>query len=289
MNKAAFVSFLRHLLFLLVILKLVNSLVLVFQSEECKQMFDQKSLIPLDSKAPVYKIDFAVDFIYSLARSIGFILIILSITGFVAAICLHSRPLIIFASGLGLIVTTAIEATMSKVFDFMIMSFDLVLRKDLLALFNSANGFINYTIDPDDLPGYNKAWYRPYKDGWHVGAIGNHVVHEYVDFVQITQECCGFNGRPFWEIPIPRSCCSDKYPNETCILQYAYSRSCENAYDNFRQCTVGLRNECCIFAIISAAAGAVSLYLSYMRKKYPHGDYADYSSSDEESGTTDLF
>ncbi|XP_044271159.1 uncharacterized protein LOC123015479 isoform X2 [Tribolium madens] len=288
MNKAAFVSFLRHLLFLLIILKFINGIAMIFQSENCRDMFDKQSLLPLNSKAPILKIDFTVDFLYSLTNSIGFLLMLLSASGLVGAICLNSRPLIIFASGLGFLHMAPIEATSARVFDYLINSFDVLILKDVEKLFVSTNGFINYTIDPDDIVGYNALWDMPYEEGWHSRAIGTKASHEFVDFTQIT-ECCGFIGRPFWEIPIPRSCCPDEYSDEKCVLQVAYSKTCENEYDNFRQCTAGLRNESCVFAIISAVAGVVSLYLSYMRKKYPEGNYADYSSSDEESGVTDLF
>jgi hypothetical protein len=113
MNTAVFVSFLRHLLFLFIVFKLVSPSLLVvrligenFQmsgvivmvmAERCKNTFDDNEIIPFNAEAPRHAIFLSIDFLVALLNALGFLMIVVSCLAFIGAIYLHTYPLINFS------------------------------------------------------------------------------------------------------------------------------------------------------------------------------------------------
>jgi hypothetical protein len=113
MNTAVFVSFLRHLLFLFIALKLVSpsllvvrligenfqvsGVIVVLKVEGCKNTFDDNEIIPFNAEAPRHAIFLSIDFLVALLNALGFLTIVVSCIAFVGAIYLHTYPLINFS------------------------------------------------------------------------------------------------------------------------------------------------------------------------------------------------
>ncbi|KAJ3625495.1 hypothetical protein MTP99_016062 [Tenebrio molitor] len=282
MNTAAFAHLLRHLLFLFFTLKLMNGIIMIIMSENCKRIFDSNEMLPINTLAPRHAIYITIDFMSSFINGLGFVIIVASLIGFVAATYLYKYPLLNFSAGMVFLCTTPMEFASGLMLSNMVSSFRTIIRKKMDELFDTSNN-----IDPERLKQYavngDSFSAEVSLDGWNKVYEGSRFNHANVDYMHWNLGCCGLTGRQYWVTTIPRSCCSQNFQGYKCTLSVAHSNSCLYYYDSFKQCLNTLRIECFCFAILSLFTALDALYLAYLRVRYPTGNYnTDSSDSSEE-------
>ncbi|XP_068897603.1 uncharacterized protein [Tenebrio molitor] len=293
MNTAVFVSFLRHLLFLFIALKLVSpsllvvrligenfqvsGVIVVLKVEGCKNTFDDNEIVPFNAEAPRHAIFLSIDFLVALLNALGFLIIVMSCIAFVGAIYLHTYPLINFSAGLTFLMLAPSEMTAASVLHNLSVSFKRMIFDPMGVLFKTSSQINGTTLRSLKLKTAHEA---PFRSGWSMAYQGNATNHYMIDYIQMNLKCCGLTGRQFWTTIVPRSCCSHHYAGDKCTLSVAYSRSCNYHFDLYDGCMNSLFVLMMCFSILALMTAIDSLYLARIKAKYPKGDYRSESSSE---------
>ncbi|XP_063919032.1 uncharacterized protein LOC135134317 [Zophobas morio] len=269
MNKAVFVILLRRILFLLVVLKLVNSFILVLQSEECRKYYASHFLMPItyDEKVAA-AFHFVVDLTYSIYTSLGFTCVVLGIAEIVGAIFCHTKPVINFAVGISALCIFSAEIIAVVVLKYFVDTFDEAIEQTTTDLFDSVN-FVQEEARTR-LADYvtSSGEHFVYKDGWSVVGHEDSTNQRYIDFIQTILKCCGLTGRFYWAVPPPVSCCSDEYDHSNCSFAVANFLPCLTRYERFRHLQARLQIQAMVYTLMTLATAIISLYLACTKIKY---------------------
>ncbi|XP_068897606.1 uncharacterized protein [Tenebrio molitor] len=277
MNTAVFVSFLRHLLFLFIVFKLMSGVIVMVMAERCKNTFDDNEIIPFNAEAPRHAIFLSIDFLVALLNALGFLMIVVSCLAFIGAIYLHTYPLINFSAGMTFLMLAPSEMTAASVLHNLSHSFTKMIFDPMRVLFETSSQINQTTLRSLKLKTAHEA---PFRSGWSMAYQGNVTNHYMIDYIQMNLKCCGFTGRQFWTTIVPRSCCSHHYAGDKCTLSVAYSRRCTYYFDVYDVCMNWLFVLMMCFSILALMTAIDSLYLARIKAKYPKGDYRSESSSE---------
>jgi uncharacterized membrane protein len=75
----------------------MNGIIMIIMSENCKRIFDSNEMLPINTLAPRHAIYITIDFMSSFINGLGFVIIVASLIGFVAATYLYKYPLLNFS------------------------------------------------------------------------------------------------------------------------------------------------------------------------------------------------
>ncbi|KAJ3642826.1 hypothetical protein Zmor_025579 [Zophobas morio] len=280
MNKAAFVNFLRHLLFLLVVLKFISGVIMMIQSDTCRHYYDNQHLVPLYWEYEILEtMEISFDMIFTVYMGIGFLVIVISIVGFVGAIELKQHKLINFSAGMAIFFMSVVELTSAVVVGEIITTLHYTIEETTIELFNSVNFIPNSSHANLEEFVSGDGNHFIYRNGWSTIAHSSPTNKSFIDFYHIIKQCCGPTGRFFWAVPPPSTCCSEEYQDANCTMAVAHATGCLRTYRLLRSCLGTMQIAVIFFAFVSLTNGIISLYLARIRVKYPNEEYGSESDS----------
>ncbi|KYB25328.1 uncharacterized protein LOC107398657 [Tribolium castaneum] len=283
MNKIVLMSFLRHVIFLLFVIKTINGLIIMFSAEYCFKLFRRSEILPLDGTKPQHAIFVTIDFVTVIFNGFGCLTVLAGLTGFVGAICLNKYPMINFSAGVLFILLAVADFGSMVATHVVINSLNAIVVEDMKDLFKSSRDVVRGP--KETISEIQRKYKASMIDGWGKIATGNAHNHSLIDYIQMNQKCCGVTGRHFWLIMVPTSCCPDGYDDNTCNFATAYNSNCMQSYDNFVATLVTIGIQFFFFGVFSVLTFFCSLYLARLKIKYPEDKYD--SEDDSSSGSDD--
>ncbi|XP_063918284.1 uncharacterized protein LOC135133724 [Zophobas morio] len=299
MNTAAAVNFFRHLLFLLLILKIVGVFATAITEVDCQGKFSSAIILVAFLENLRDPIAIGIDSLQMLPVVTVFMSVVTCGLGFAGAVCFNSRPLLVFVTGMNCFFIMLLELTGAWILVPVINSLEKIVIQEMKQLFEQVNAMnseykslLSFSENKilETLGETTYSYRLPLAYGWVRFANGSEFLKAEVDYIQTQLGCCGFTGRQFWKIRIPESCCPEKYPGDNCTLDVAYTPTCQFKFNVFSSCLSTLQVEFLVVAVLSFVTGCVAMRLVRYKQKYPDGNYAsdDSSSSSEEDNVFDL-